>query len=417
MRPRIRITSSASSSTRCCRRACRIRSARTSPGRCPRRSPPSATACCNTATHDFAGDVTTVANRLALKPIQGTVLQTTGKTKSERLDGVGVLSVVIDSDLNPALAAELPAAMHAARAGNTKPLLRLYDLDTKTSSLTAVDLSAALFAATVCRDGPFPWPSDSSPSIRAGLLAQALAALPAGSFGPFGSYAAKLGNADLCVDWPTPTGNAALQSTPYPDVPMLALSGGFDMRTPTAGAASVVAQFPQGHLVVVPGVGHSVVTADPSGCALLAVRNWILNATVPASTCARPKFIVAPLASYPPATTPRHLGPAATYAIASKTLREAEASWLLVDGAPPFRSVAGLSSGKLVPAGDSGFKLVSYGIAPGVTISGPVHISKGSDLPLTYDGTITVHGASASAGVLGLVKSSLKGTLGGKQVG
>ena len=375
------------------------------------------TGVCDTATHDFSGDVTTVANRLALKPIQGTVLQTTGKTKSERLDGVGVLSVVIDSDLNPALAAELPAAMHAARAGNTKPLLRLYDLDTKASSLTAIDLSAALFAATVCRDGPFPWPSDSSPSVRAALLAQALAAMPAGSFGPFGSYAAKLGNADLCVDWPTPTGNAALQSTPYPDVPMLALSGGFDMRTPTAGAASVVAQFPQGHLVVVPGVGHSVTTADPSGCALLAVRNWILNATVPAATCARPKFIVAPLASYPPATTPRHLRPAATYAIASKTLRDAEASWLLVDAAPPFRSVAGLSSGKLVPAGDSGFKLVSYGIAPGVTISGSVRISKDSDLPLAFDGTITVRGASASAGVLGLVKSSLKGTLGGKQVG
>ncbi len=223
--------------------------------------------------------------------------------------------------------------MHAARAGNTKPLLRLYDLDTKASSTTALDLSAGLFAATVCRDGPFPWPSDSSPAVRAGLLAQALAAMPAGSFGPFGSYAAKLGNADLCVDWPTPTGNAALQSTPYPDVPMLALSGGFDMRTPTAGAASVVAQFPQGHLVVVPGVGHSVVTADPSGCALLAVRNWILNATVPASTCARPKFIVAPLAPYPAATTPRHLGPAATYAIVSKTLREAEAGWLLVDSA------------------------------------------------------------------------------------
>ena len=45
---------------------------------------------------------------------------------------------------------------------------------------------------------------------------------------------------------------------------MLALSGTFDMRTPTANAASVVSQFPQGHLLVVPGIGHSVLTTDPS---------------------------------------------------------------------------------------------------------------------------------------------------------
>jgi len=372
---------------------------------------------CSAATPDFAGDVTAVANRLAVTPISGSILQPNGKTKVDRLDGVGVLSMVVDADLNPALATELPAAMHAARNGNTKPLLRLSDLDTKTSEATAVDLSAALFAATVCRDGPFPWPSDSSPSVRAGLLSQAIAALPAGSFGPFGSYAAKLGNADLCVDWPTPSGDSSIGANPYPDVPMLALSGGFDMRTPTAGAASVVAQFPQGHLVVVPGVGHSVVTADPSGCALMAVRNWILDSTTPPATCARPNFIVTPLATFPPAATPRHLSPKATYAIATKTAHEAEETWLMVDQAPPFKPIAGLYSGKILPAGESAFKLVSYGIAPGVSLSGSVRITKDSGLPLTFEGAVTVRGASAAGGVLGLVRGSLKGTLGGKSVG
>ena len=372
---------------------------------------------CGAATPNYAADVTAVANRLAAKPVVGPVLEPNGKSASDRLDGVGVLSMVIDSDLNPALAAELPAAMHAARAGNVKPLLRLHVLDEKASATTAVDLSAGLFAATVCRDGPFPWPSDAAPAVRAGLLSQALAALPRGSFGPFGTYAAELGNADLCVDWPAPSGGASLGDSPYPNVPMIALSGGFDLRTPTANAQSIVAQFPQGHLLVVPGIGHSVLTADTSFCADNAVRNWILDPSrQPPTSCPRPSFIIPPLAAYPAATTPRRLGPAATFTLASKTLREAEASWLLLDGAPPMHEVAGLYSGRIVPVGTKGFKLVSYSIAPGVTLSGSATIT-GDVLPFQFDGALTVRGASAAAGVLGLVRNSLKGTLGGKRVG
>ncbi|MGH2934945.1 MAG: alpha/beta hydrolase [Gaiellaceae bacterium] len=368
---------------------------------------------CGAATHDFAGDVAAVANRLALNPAGARVLQPNGSLKQEKLDGVGVLSVVIDSDLNPALAAELPAAMHAARLGNVKPLVRLSDLDTKTSQSTAVELSAALFAATVCRDGPFPWPSDSQPAARAAMLQQALAALPAGSFGPFGTWASGLGNAGLCVDWPTPAGGATLSVNPYPNVPVLALSGGYDMRTPTSNAQAVVGQFPQGHLLVVPGVGHSVTTADFSGCAELAVRDFMLGSPV-ASSCPRPKSLVAPLAAYPGATPPKHLSPAATYAAVAKTLREAEAAWLMMN---PSRPVAGLTSGRLKPAGSQGFALSGYGIAPGVAISGSVKVSRDSRLPYTFDGAITVSGRAASPGVLGLVKNSLRGTLGGKVVG
>jgi len=372
---------------------------------------------CTGAIAGYPSDVTAVANKLAATPFRGSVLQANGKAKSEKLDGTDVLSMVIDSDLNPALAAALPAAVHAARNGNVMPLLRLKDLDQSASLTTAVDLSDALFTATVCRDGPFPWPADSAPSARAGLLSQALAALPPGTFGPYGSYGAKIGNADLCVDWPVPAGGATLTPGPYPNVPMLAISGGYDMRTPTADAQSVVAQFPQGHLLTVPGIGHSVLTSDTSFCADNAVRNWILDSTTaPPATCARPNAILPPLAAYPAAKSPRHLGPAATFAIASQTLREAEAAWLLVDEAPPLHPVAGLYGGRIVPAGTTAFKLVSYGIAPGVTISGSVKISAGSELPLQFDGALTVRGAAASAGVLGLVHNSLKGTLGGKPV-
>jgi pimeloyl-ACP methyl ester carboxylesterase len=191
---------------------------------------------CKAATSDFAGDVAAVANRLAAKPVQGKVLAGNGKTVSKRVDGLSLLSTLLDGDLNPGLAAELPAVVHAARLGNTQPLLRLAYLHDLGQATPSIELSFALYAATVCRDGPFPWSPDTPVDARQAILNSAVAALPAGTFGPFGSWAYRFGNADFCVGWPSPAGGASLATGPLPDVPMLAVSGGFDMRTPTEGA-------------------------------------------------------------------------------------------------------------------------------------------------------------------------------------
>ena len=102
---------------------------------------------------------------------------------------------------------------------------------------------------------------------------------------------------------------------------MLALTGGYDMRTPTAGAVAVAAQFPQGHVVVVPGVGHDAFDSDLSGCAQLAVRNWMLGAAVPAS-CPRPGALVKIAPAFPASPT-RVQTPLQTLAIATKTIQEA----------------------------------------------------------------------------------------------
>jgi pimeloyl-ACP methyl ester carboxylesterase len=373
---------------------------------------------CLQATKDFAGDVVAVANRLAAKPFKGAVLQASGRTKNERIDGLDFLSVVIDADLNPGLAAELPAVVHAARLGDNRPLLRLHDLDTLGSQLTAEDLSAGLFAATVCRDGPFPWLPDTPISGRAGLLQAAIAALPPGSFGPFGSWAAALGNADLCVDWPSPAGGAGLGAGPLPNVPALVLSGAFDMRTPTAGGVAVAARFPQGHVLVVPGVGHSVATADVSFCAARAVRSWMLGQTVPDS-CARPKPLLAPIPALPSAgkTAPKKAaGPLKTFAVVEKTLREAEAAWLMTSSGSEAAPIAGLYGGRLVAGSKKAFTLARYSISPGVAISGKVTVTNDSP-PLAFRGLITVSGAGASTGIVGLSGGSLRGTLGGRAVG
>jgi pimeloyl-ACP methyl ester carboxylesterase len=370
---------------------------------------------CRAATKDFAGDVATVANRLAAKPLQGKVLLASGRSTTERLDGITFLSIVLDADLNPGLAAELPAVVHAARQGNTQPLLRLARVHDATSATSSADLSFALYAATVCHDGPFPWQPDTPVGARLALFQSALAGLPSRSFGPFGSWASKFGNAYTCLDWPSPSGGVPLGAGPLPNVPVLAVSGGFDMRTPTSGAASIVSQFPHGHLLVVPGVGHSVVTADPSGCAVQAVRSWMQGGAVQAQ-CPRPKPYLTPVPALPaPGTAQpaRPAGAAATYAIANKSLREAEAMWLTLNAGSG--SVAGIYGGKLVSSGRS-FTLTRYSIAPGVTLSGTIRLAKAA-LPLTFEGTVTVAGPGASGGILGLSGNSLRGMLGGSVVG
>jgi pimeloyl-ACP methyl ester carboxylesterase len=370
---------------------------------------------CRAATANFPADVAALANKLAASPLQGKVNEPNGKTTTKRVDGLELLSIILDADLNPGLAAELPAVVKAARVGNTQPLLRLADLHDTANADPSIDLSFALYAATVCRDGPFPWTPDTPIAGRPALEQAALATLPAGSFGPFGSWAARFGNADFCLHWPSPSGGAALAAGPLPNVPVLAVSGGFDMRTPTAGAQAVISRFPQGQLVVVPGVGHSTVNADFSGCAAQAVHAWMTGAAV-AAHCARPKALVPPVPALPApgSARPSHPAtPAATLAIVTKTVREAEATWLMTAGlSGSTKPIPGVFGGRLAATSANTFKLVGYSVSRGVAVSGTLRISK-SGPPLGFQGVVTVAGAAAAHGVLGLQAGALRGTLGG----
>jgi pimeloyl-ACP methyl ester carboxylesterase len=369
---------------------------------------------CRAATRNYSGDVAAVANALAAKPLSGKVLLANGKTITKRIDGISLLGTVLDSDLNPGLAAELPAVVHAARNGNTQPLLRLVYLRERDAITPSIDLSFGLYLATVCRDGPFPWAPETPVAQRQPILDAAVAALPSDAFGPFGKWAYKFGNADTCLVWPSPSGGAALGPGPLPDVPMLAISGGYDMRTPTDGAQTVVSRFRQGQLVVVPGVGHSTTTADYSGCAAQKLRAFMLGGTV-AGTCARPQALVRPIPALPAAGQARPakpLGPLQTYSIAARALADAEAIWI---GAGGTTAIPGIWGGKLTPGGRE-FTLSRYAIAKGVAVSGKIKLTTTS-LPLLFEGTLTVTGPAASTGLLGLKGTSLRGTLGGRIVG
>jgi pimeloyl-ACP methyl ester carboxylesterase len=371
---------------------------------------------CNGST--FAADVVALANRYAAKPLTGKVLFASGRTATQTVGGDDLVSIVLDADLSPGEAAELPAVVRAARLGNTAPLLRLAVLHQASNDVDSIDLSAGLYAATVCRDGPFPWQPDTPVAQRQAALQAAIAALPPGTFGPFGSWAGNFGNADFCLQWPGPTGGVALGAGPLPDVPMLAVSGGFDMRTPTDGAQSVVARFPQGHLLVVPGVGHSTVTADPSGCAVNAVRSWMLDQGVPGS-CPRTKPLVLPVSALPApgqAHPKRLLTARATYLIAKESVQDAQALWLMTGGASGgAETVPGAFGGRMVATGNT-ISLRNFSDARGVSLSGTLTLKRFGP-PLVFQGAVTVAGTAASHGVLGLTGASLRGALGGRSVG
>lgn len=365
---------------------------------------------CRAATANFPADVVALANQLEAKPVVGKILSVGGRTKAVHLNGEDLLSMVVDTDLSPGLAAELPAAVHAARTGYMRPLLRLMDLDVKSSKLTARDLSFGLYAATTCADGNFPWVPTTAISERSALLDSAVAKLPAGSFGPFGNWASRLGTAVFCKLWPSPAGGAPLGPGPFPDVPMLAISGGLDFRTPTASAVAVASQFPQGHVLVVPGVGHSVLGTDLSLCSQQALRNWLSGGSVRAS-CPRVPSMVSFVGVFPRRA---RAVPSSTLSVASRAVHEAEASWLEALSATAKLQPAGLYGGRLTLTSD-GFKLARYSIAPGVQVSGNLRLRAGGP-PFTFKGTVKVSGAAAAKGTLRVSGNAVAGTLAGQRV-
>src|SRR2546421_6498223 len=227
---------------------------------------------CRAATSNFVGEVVSLANRMAAHPVTSKVATPSGGTRTVRATGFDFLSgAVLDSDLNAGLAAELPAAVHAALRGRARALLRLIQLDRETALTSAEDLSMGLFTATVCDDGPFPWHPETPLAQRPGLLAAARGALPPGSTGRFGIWATDIGPAAFCLLWPPQARRPGIGSGPLPNVPVLVFAGKRDLRTPASNAAAIAARFPQGRLVTVPRVGHAVLGADFTGCAQTAV--------------------------------------------------------------------------------------------------------------------------------------------------
>ena len=187
----------------------------------------------------------------------------------------------------------------------------------------------------------------------------------------------------------------------------------------------MAARFPQGRLLVVPGVGHSVLGADLTSCSANAVKTWLAGG-IPPTRCNRVPPLIAPIPAFPrsvaalqPTGAPGLRG--RTIAAVARTVREASATWGLAvtgfDAAP--RVLAGPFGGTIRISGGAAFSLSHYSAVPGLDVTGSLDLDRplnGSLFPLRFAGSVKVAGAKAAHGTLRLTRSRLAGRLAGRAV-
>jgi hypothetical protein len=154
----------------------------------------------------------------------------------------------------------------------------------------------------------------------------------------------------------------------------------------------------------VPGVGHSVLTTDPSDCAVSAVRLWLDGGSVPAR-CALARPYVADVGRIPAsvATAAPSRGSSGlrgrTLSVVRTTVQDAFAAWLTAG-----RSVGGLMGGR-VSGSLSSLELVRYSDVPGLSVSGTIHLRiSPTGALLAPTGSVTVSGRKAARGVVTFAK-------------
>ncbi|HZT45753.1 MAG TPA: alpha/beta fold hydrolase [Gaiellaceae bacterium] len=359
-----------------------------------------------------------LANELEARPVSATLhLAPRLAPFPLVLDGDALLSIAFESDLSSAVSSQLPAAVDAALAGSMLPLERLVYLDTIENVTTEGDVNFVLFLSTNCGDGPFPWTPNDTPERRRAALDAAISALPADAAGAFGSWALQSLRPWPCVDWPAPSGGAALGPGPLPDVPVFVLAGDRDIRTPTANAVTIASRFRQGRVLVVPGAGHSVLNHSP--CAANAVRTW-LGGGLPPAVCTRFSLYVPPVGAWRKSvgTTPAAAGVAGlagrTVAALVQTIHDAEDDWMLTRRSQ--ETTTGLVGGRLTPDPSGVIRLQAYSSVSGLAVTGLVELRMDPYgdpvVPLTVQsGTLRVTGAGAARGTVTLTGNRLTGTL------
>ncbi len=362
---------------------------------------------CTGATRAYATDAVALARKMAVNPLRGRVLQPSGGYGHVTIDLDSFVRLLIDSDLYVGFRAELPAAVVAAQGGDAEQLLRLEQIDDPyVGRAQPVENVNAVGLATTCGDGGFPWQADTPVSERASLLATAAGQLPAGSFGAIGPSAiAADEDGNDCAHWPVSTVQAPAVPAAYPNVPVLAISGDLDLRSPTFEDRQLLAHFPRGRLLTVRNTGHAPLVDLESPCLIEAVRGWLAGRSAPA-TCAAPQFLTTV------GSIPESAGtPARALAAVSATLVEAEASWALARG-----DIGGVAAGRLM-VNEYGFALKGYGLTVGIDLDGIVDYDRHQDAPFVFGGVLNVVEHGSAVGTLTLqTDGTLSGTLDGDTV-
>lgn len=375
---------------------------------------------CRSATPDVVGDLDAVAARLRDRRITGVVTSNGGTRVRQAITQRDLVALLLAGDLNPALRAELPGSLRAARRGDWTPLLRQSrraNLSAGGSQAAPSADSQALYRATTCEEAALPWTRSAGPEQRFAEASKAASRLTAAELGPFSARTAlETGSVLLCIGWPTPDA-APPAPGPLPQVPTLVLAGQMDLRTPLEDARKIKAAIPDARVAEIPFAGHSVLTSERSSCSAAAVTAFFASAPEPTCVPDRNPYQPTPrppasFAAVRPASGQRGaVGRALT--LVRTTVADAIGQ-IIAEGnarqALPAQ-VGGLRSG-VVRARASEDTLVltlrRYSYVSGVTVSGQFTSDAG--------GAMTIRGPGVRGTVLLAANGAMSGTINGRKV-
>jgi pimeloyl-ACP methyl ester carboxylesterase len=358
--------------------------------------------------------VTALVPQLRASPLTGRVFDARGRARSQVLDPVAVLDILLAGDFNPALRLALPSAVAAARAGDPAPLLRLKALDQAATPLPQADsFSVGQYAATSCESLDLPWDGPADIATRRAQATERLTALGS-ALAPFDAQTVLDGDfLPLCVGWPAPAHPYVAPPRAMPSVRALYIAGEEDLRTPLESARDSASRNTAGRLLRVGGVGHSVLTSDGTGCAARAARRFLTGSTSyrPPSRCAGPDPYVPPVPLTPRSSSDAAFGPAGSVnQKVRRTLRVIDATLndaIVAISAGPAAG-GGLYGGSY-RARAGGIALDDYVYVPGVRVT--LQPLKGQSA------RIRVRGSGVLSGTVTLRKSGrVSGTLGGRRI-
>jgi pimeloyl-ACP methyl ester carboxylesterase len=354
------------------------------------------TARCRGISGDPRGDVAALVRRLERAPLRGPVVTASGGSVRRTLGPVDLLDILLAGDFNPTLRADFPAAVRSALRGDVRPILRLQERTALDDTDEDDDISVALFAATTCEEGRFPWDRSAAPRARADAAVSAARAIPRAQLGPFDARIALLSDTiPLCVSWPN-AAPAPAPPAPLPTVPTLVLGGDADLRTPVTDSRALAAQIAAAQFIEVPFVGHSVIGADPTGCAKAAVAAFFAGQPLQPCATPAPQF---PPTRIPPVRLSRVPGdgPARKTAnAAAETLQDVGQVFLGIAAdrrkAPRVGFRIGGLRGGTARWTATGIRLRRVEYVPGVRVSGFAPRAKAATTTVTVSGDAAEHG-------------------------
>jgi pimeloyl-ACP methyl ester carboxylesterase len=211
---------------------------------------------------------------LRARPFQASAADADGRLRHFTASAGALATVMFGQAPAYATLRDTDAAARAFAAGDHLPLLRLMAealaaTDSRDATHDPRKFSAGLAAAVTCHDTPQVLDMTLAPAARRSAFEAALAAREArhpDGYAPFSAaeylrMPPDYSFLDECLDWPVadaahPAGRVVPPGAPYPDIPVLVISGELDDMTPAADAEKAARQFAHARHVVVGNGWH-----------------------------------------------------------------------------------------------------------------------------------------------------------------